>query len=247
VSSIAANTHNPLTADLRSAPPALHGDSEYWGLGWPALAWLERNVTADMNTLETGAGASTLVFAAAGSDHEVITPSEIEAHRIERQARERGLDSDRIQFHIGSSHEVLPKWASRPLDLVLVDGAHGFPYPIIDWWHLAPHVRVGGLMLIDDAYMPPVAALLDYLRSSKAWEIVETLGYRTVVVRKLAEELPDFDWAGERIGGRMSFRYLPAGRRAVASARHRTLSSSLGMRLLSLMRRPTGLRFSKRG
>ena len=35
---------------------------------------------------------------------------------------------------------------------MLVDGAHGsFPYPILDWWHLA--VRVRGTMLLDDAYL----------------------------------------------------------------------------------------------
>src|SRR5690349_14511663 len=154
-----AAVEGSLTADLRTRPPTLHGEAEFWGLAWPALAWLEANVEAGMATLETGAGASTIVFAARGAEHEAVTPSAEEAERIRAECERRGIATDGLRFRIGSSHEVLPQWEPRPLDLVLVDGAHGFPYPILDWWWLAPHVRLGGRMLLDDAYMPPVAML----------------------------------------------------------------------------------------
>ena len=56
-----------ITDELRRLPPGLHGEgNEFWGLAWPALRWLEREVRAEMRTAETGAGSSTLVFAAAG-------------------------------------------------------------------------------------------------------------------------------------------------------------------------------------
>ena len=69
-------------------------------------------------------------------------------------------------------------------------------------------------MLLDDAYMPPVAAVVDHLRGSAAWALEEPVSFRTAVARKLAEEMPNREWKGERIGGRMSFRYLPPRRRA---------------------------------
>ena len=65
----------PITDSLRSAPPGLHGAGEYWGLAWSALAWLEENVQPGWATLETGAGASTVVIAAAGAEHEVGEPT----------------------------------------------------------------------------------------------------------------------------------------------------------------------------
>jgi len=130
---------------------------------------------------------------------------------------------------------------------VLVDGAHGFPYPALDWWFLAPQLKVGGRMLIDDAYMPPVGALVDSLRAQPAWQIDETVGHRTVVVRKIAEGLPSFDWGGERVGGRMNFRYLPAAERGVAAVRHRVFSSRLGLRAVGVARRGSGLRWRKSG
>src|SRR5947209_20590718 len=106
-----------LTADLRSRTPALHGEAEFWGLAWPALAWLEENVQAGMATLETGAGASTIVFAARGADHEAVTPSAEEAERIRGECERRGIAADAVRFRIGSSHELLPQWEPRPLDL----------------------------------------------------------------------------------------------------------------------------------
>ncbi len=190
-----------------------------------------------MATLETGAGTSTIVFASRGAEHEAVTPSADEAERIRVECARRSISTERVRFHVGSSHQMLPAWTPRPLDLVLIDGAHGFPYPILDWWWLAPHVRVGGTMLLDDAYMPPVAALVDALRADPAWEILGAVGYRTVIVRKLAEGLPAFDWERGRIGGRMSFRYLPPHRRAVAAVRHRVFSTRLGLEAVAWTRR----------
>jgi hypothetical protein len=235
-----------LTDDLRASPPGLHGaGDEYWGLAWAALAWLEENVSAGMATLETGSGSSTIVFAAAGAQHEAVTPDAAEEERIRAECERRGIDSSSVRFRIGPSHEVLPALEPRPLDLVLLDGAHGFPYPVLDWWHVAPQLAVGGRILLDDAYMPPVAGVVDYARSSRSWEVERSIGYRTVVVRKLSDELPPFDWEGERIGGRMTFRYLPPVERAVASTRHRVFSTRAGLALVGLYRRGSGLRWRK--
>jgi predicted O-methyltransferase YrrM len=238
----------PLTDQLRREPPGLHaGGAEYWGLAWEALAWLEREVRPGMATLETGSGASTLVFAAAGADHESVTPAADEEERFRAECQRRGIDGSRVTFRIGLSHEVLPTLERPPLDLVLIDGAHGFPYPVLDWWQVAPRLKVGGRMLIDDAYMPPVRTLVDALRAQPQWTLEEAASFRTAVVRKVAEGLPSFDWEGERIGGGMGFAYLPAPERIVASARQRLFSTGLGLRAVEHARRRTGLRFRRRG
>ena len=237
-----------LTDQLRRDPPGLHaGGSEYWGLAWDALAWLEREVRPGTATLETGSGASTLVFAAGGADHVSVTPAADEEDRFRAECQRRGIDGSRVSFRIGLSHEVLPALEPRALDLVLIDGAHGFPYPVLDWWHVASRLKVGGRLLVDDAYMPPVRALVDGLRAQPQWEVEPAASFRTAVVRKVAEGLPSFDWEGERIGGGMGFAYLPARERAVASARQRLFSTRLGLRAVELARRRTGLRFRRRG
>jgi hypothetical protein len=225
-----------LAERLMHEQPSLHGEAQLWGLAWAALAYIERKVRPGMATLETGAGASTIVFAARGAEHEAVTPSADEAARITRECERRGISTEHVRFRIGSSADVLRDWEPRPLDFVLVDGAHAFPYPTLDWWYLAPHLKIGGLMLLDDAYMPPVAAVVDHLRDSAAWRLEEPASFRTAVARKVAEQVPDGEWRGERVGGRMNFRYLPPGQRAVASARQRFFSTRLGLKTVELVR-----------
>ncbi len=200
-----------------------------------------------MATLETGAGSSTIVFAAAGADHEVVTPDPAEEGRIRAACDALGISHARVRFHIGPSHEVLPSLPERPLDLALVDGAHGFPYPILDWWAIAPRLKVGGKLLLDDAYMPPVLVLLDALGASDHWELAPAISYRTAVVHKRGDGLLPFDWEGTRVGGAMSFRYLPPPQRAVAAFRHRIFSTRAGLGLVGIARRRDGLRWRKTG
>jgi len=183
-----------------------------------------------MATLETGAGASTIVFAASGAEHETVTPSQAEADRILAECERRGISTERLTFRIGSSADVLYNWQPRPLDVVLVDGAHAFPYPTLDWWFLHPHVKTGGLMLLDDAYMPPVAAVVEHCRNSAAWRIEPAVSFRTAVVRKLGDETIDGEWKGNR----MNFAYLPPGKRAVAAVRQRVFSTKAGLKAVEL-------------
>jgi hypothetical protein len=236
-----------LTRDLRRRPPRLHGGGdECWGLEWKALAWLERELEPGLATLETGAGNSTIVFAAAGTEHEVVTPDPAEQQRILAECERRDISTTGVSFRLGPSHEVLASLPARPLDLALIDGAHGFPYPILDWWYLAPRLRAGGRLVVDDCYLPPVAALVDFLRAQASWEIAAAPGRRTVVLRKLEEAPPAFDWRGERVGGRVTFRHLPPLRRAQAAVAHRLLESRLGHRAAALARREPLSRITRR-
>ena len=54
-----------------------------------------------MATLETGAGSSTLVFAAAGTEHEAVTPDAREEARIREAAERRGISTTTVTFRIG--------------------------------------------------------------------------------------------------------------------------------------------------
>jgi hypothetical protein len=186
---------------------------------------------------------STMVFAARGTDHEAVTPAADEADRITEECRRRGISTEHVRFLIGPSHEVLASWRPRTLDLVLLDGAHGFPYPILDWWYVMPHLKLGGLILLDDAYMSAVSALVEFLHSRPAWRIEGAVGYRTVIVRKIDEALPPYDSLGEEGVGRVSFGYLPPHRRAVAAVRHRVFSTRAGLATVRAVRKHASFLF----
>ena len=230
----------PLTSAFRAAPPRVHGGGEcYFGLAWPALEWLERNVTAEMTTLETGTGVSTIVFAARGASHTAISPARDEHERIARESAARGVSLERVRFVAEPSHVALQHWTPEPLDVVLIDGAHAFPYPILDWFWTAPHLRIGGHLLLDDAQLAAVNVLVRFLREDPAWRLAGAVGYRTVRFTRVRESAGNFEWMGSAFERRVRFDYLPPARRLVASARHRLLDRSpLGRFATAIRRRP---------
>lgn len=182
-----------------------------------------------MATLETGAGASTIVLAATGAQHAAITPAADEIARIRAECERLDVRLDSVTFHLGPSEDVLPRLPRLLLDVALIGGADGFPYPVLDWWHIAPRLRVGGYLLVDTAYNPAAAAVVEHLRRDAAWRYHGALGYTTVLAEKLADTPPRALFAGDRAIGRLSFRHLPPTGRARASARHAIFTTRAGL------------------
>lgn len=211
-------------------PVVLHGGHAAHVL--PAVAeFLRSNVYPGFQTLETGAGLSTLIFAERGAAHEVVTPSESERDAILEEAAERKLDTSGLRFHIGFSQDVLPS-LDGPLDLILIDGGHGFPIPEIDWAYTAPRLRVGGLLLIDDIDLWTGANLVDFLKAEPGWRYRETLDDRTAIFELTAPaELREWtmqpyvrakSWLPQNTRRlRRGFRHLAHGEFAVLGAKVR--------------------------
>jgi hypothetical protein len=158
-----------------------------WGLSEDTLAYLDKHVKNDWQTLETGSGLSTLIFAAKRAHHLCVTPFREEADRILAYCREQSIAIDGLSFAIGFSHYVLPTLTNRnPLDLVLIDGGHGFPIPFVDWLYCAPKIRLGGVVIVDDTQLWTGGILKDFLASDRDWEL-ETCFERGAVFRKVNE------------------------------------------------------------
>ena len=137
------------------------------------LRFIFEQVKPGMNTLETGAGHTTAAFCIAGTHHTAITPDEAQARRIRDYLSDLGVRSD-LTFINQSSDVVLPSGQSIPerLDFVLIDGAHRFPFPIIDWHYTEHRIPAGGMVAVDDFRMPSVRILHDFLAGEDDWELV---------------------------------------------------------------------------
>jgi predicted O-methyltransferase YrrM len=180
---------------LLAAAPSLHGHSDdrkrNLQLAPEVLRFLYETVQPDWQTVETGTGYSTIVFAARSGRHTAISPVDAEHQRIHEWCREHGVPMDHVTFMAARSEAVLPALSTNPVDLALVDGGHKFPIPFIDWFYLAGRLKVGGLMVIDDTQIRTGDILKRFLSMEEGrWALHATFP-RTVVFRKEVE-----DWFG---------------------------------------------------
>lgn len=177
--------------ELLAAAPRMHvdgaGTPHSWQLSDDALRFLDAHVHPGSRTLEVGAGVSTILFAIKRTRHLAIVPSPDEVSRIVAWCAAHGIETDGLRFEVELSERCLPRLEIEPLDLVLIDGAHGFPIPFIDWFYTAPHLRPGGHLLIDDTQVWTGHVLKAFLEAEPEWQLVADFAPRAAAFRKLVE------------------------------------------------------------
>jgi predicted O-methyltransferase YrrM len=215
-----------LAAD-RPAFHGAHGHEQVWNLVTEALDVIARVVQPGDATLECGSGASTVVFTATGARHTAISPFEAEHERIRAYLAQLGIDDSGLHTVAGRSQDVLPGLDGQ-LDVVLIDGLHKFPHPMVDWYYATRLLRVGGHLLMDDIPIPAVAVAFRFMRMDPGWELVEVAGDRVAVFRKLAEPAPGDDWLAQPFNARPDYAF--AGRRRAAALHARDAASAFAAR-----------------
>jgi hypothetical protein len=191
-----ATTEGTLERILAERPP-LHpradGSDRCIGLHSDVLIFLYDQLAPGNNTLETGCGLSTIVFALAGCEHRAIVPNRSHVEATIRYAEKYQVSFEQTEFLEARSEAILPGLeAPTPLDVILIDGGHAFPIPFIDWFYSSQRLAVGGLLAIDDIQLKTVGILMDFLTQQPEWEKTRIIR-RTAFFRKLGE--PDIDGA----------------------------------------------------
>jgi predicted O-methyltransferase YrrM len=152
-------------------------------------------VTPSMRTLETGSGISTLIFALGGSEHIAVAPWTDEIEELRRYAAANNIDMSHVSLIAARSEEYLPTLKGPELDMVFIDGAHAFPWPVLDWYYTADRIKVGGLMILDDTHLRSVSILSEFLKAdAPRWRFIKKAGERTDVFRKIAPSVHDVAW-----------------------------------------------------
>jgi predicted O-methyltransferase YrrM len=184
------------------------------------LRLIDSTVDAGSRTLETGSGLSTALFAAKGCEHQCVVPVQSEILLLEKWGREHGISLDRVTFHCERSEHVLPAMADGPLDLVLIDGAHSFPCPFIDWFYAGRRLRAGGLLVVDDTQIWTGRVLSRYLREDPEWALVREFPMRASVFRRLRQGGELEDWTRQPFVAKRSYSHGVRGlvRRALKGA-----------------------------
>lgn len=189
-----------LLASLLDDPPRPHIDPVHlsppggvWRARDELYAFLARSVVQGMRTLETGCGISTALLAGLGAHHTCVVFIESEAVRVRSYCEERGLPTSHLRFEIGSSDEILPRLTQDPLDLVLIDGCHGYPFPALDWYYSSRRLVKGGITVLDDLALPAPRQVADFLSIDPRWQTVET-GDNFAAFRRLTDHSLQEEW-----------------------------------------------------
>jgi hypothetical protein len=105
-----------------------------------------------------------------------VTPRENEGKKILEYCASLGIDAN-VRFLNECSDLALPRTDEIPpeLDFAFIDGAHAFPLACIDFHYTASRLKVGGIMGVDDVFMPSVRVLYDFLRVEDDWELVRQI------------------------------------------------------------------------
>jgi predicted O-methyltransferase YrrM len=165
-----------------------------YGIEPEVLSYIAENVGQASRTLETGAGRSTLVFAIRGAKHIAITPAQSEIELITQYASEQGISMDNVRFVQEPSDRYLPRCEAEQIDLVLLDGKHAFPWPVVDWFFTADRLRQGGVMIIDDVHLRSVAILAEFMKLDPGWQLVRDFSAKTLAFKKLRDFVHDVAW-----------------------------------------------------
>jgi predicted O-methyltransferase YrrM len=185
--------------EILADPPRPHREfegGEYFGMGVTeeVVNFISGHVDSSSCTLETGCGLSTTVLASLGARHICITPGRNEIERIRDYCKSNGIATDGITFYPDASETVLPNLNCEPLDLVLIDGRHGFPAPFIDFYYTAGKLKIGGLLVIDDTYLWTGNVLKQFLLLEPEWKLEADFPPRACVFRKLADGTQSKEW-----------------------------------------------------
>ena len=167
---------------------------------WDALPQtleaIVRSARPGDSTLEVGVGVSTVVFAASGANHTAISSDVTEHERVREYCHRIGIDDSRLNFVEGMSDDVLPSLLTRErtLDMALIDGAHSFPLPVVDWHYVTRALKVGGKLLIDDIPVPAVMQVFRHMKLEPNWRLDGTFDDRAAAFTLIALPDPQDDW-----------------------------------------------------
>lgn len=163
-------------------------------------------------TLETGSGISTVLFASWGCEHWCITPSQVEVDAVREYCRNHSISTERVTFDVAPSDEVMVKLGptQSALDLVFIDGGHGFPMPMIDWYYGAGRLKRGGVLVVDDIHLPAVKILRSFLDLDQRWRRIDRTE-KWIAYERLSEGGLGEDWYDQPFYRMPGSRLRPVG------------------------------------
>lgn len=175
--------------DLKQLPQTWHASGPLDDNVLKALADHCQDHGTITRSIETGAGKSTLFFSQISSRHTVFA---IDIGKSLTKVRESDfLKPDVVEFIEGPTQLTIPSYKfTEKLDLVLIDGPHGYPFPDLEYYYFYPHISAGGLLIIDDINIPTIKRMVEIIKCDDMFDCIEVIG-KTMILRRTKAPLFD--------------------------------------------------------
>jgi hypothetical protein len=194
---------------IAEVAPGLHGAGTFSPRTLEAIARAVRGRQI-RNSVETGSGASTLLFSYVSEQHTVFA-LDGGSGSIASVRRSPLLRPNVVTFVEGPTQSTLPHYRfTEKLQLVLIDGPHGYPFPDLEYYFLYPHIETGALLILDDIQIPTVHNLFQFLRRDAMFELDEVVQTTAFFTRTGAPAFDPFGdgWWQQNYNSRPLLRYV---------------------------------------
>lgn len=130
-------------------------------------------------SVETGCGKSTLLLSWLSESHTVFTLDkygDVPCESFENVRDSSLLKQNSVEFVLGPSQRTVPEYPFHSsLQLALLDGPHGFPFPMLEYYYIYPHLDRGALLIVDDIHIPTVKWLYGFLAEDSMFELLDVV------------------------------------------------------------------------
>ena len=160
--------------DIIALPPDWHGAGSLKSGVLKAIARhaAGMNVTA---TAETGSGKSSLLFSHLSPRHWVFAMDDGNGS-VRRVQESKLLKPGVVEFVEGPTQRTVPAFAFRePLQMVMLDGPHGYPFHHLEYYYFYPHLAPGGVLILDDIDIPSIYDQYKFLKKDAMFELLEVV------------------------------------------------------------------------
>jgi predicted O-methyltransferase YrrM len=161
------------------------------------LRWIADRLTGDMVTIETGAGYTSVLFAALAEHHYCCTFSHLEVDKVREYLRRIGVPGHKLTLVLGSTDKTLPALElENRVDFAYIDGCHGYPFPALDWHYIDRYLKIGGLIGMDNVELRPVREHCEFLQENGTYRLVGEVfeGYFVRFYEKLADQEREWEY-----------------------------------------------------
>jgi hypothetical protein len=205
-------TFDKIYRQIVEVAPGLHSAGTFTAQTFEAIAKATRKLQI-RNSVETGSGASTLLFSHLSERHTVFALDD-GTGSVTNVRRSPLLRQNVVAFVEGPTQVTLPQHRfTEKLQVVLIDGPHAYPFPDLEYYYLYPHLDTGALLILDDIHIPTVHNLFEFLRMDIMFDFQEVVGTTAFFTRTSAPTFNQFGdgWRQQKYNARRLFRYTWRG------------------------------------